>query len=266
MPLETNHQTMASEKNDPMVRIKSVETSLKIVNELKRQNGATVSELAAAVDMSKGTIHKHLATLRKHDYVVNNDGTYHVGFRFSDIGGYAIEQFDGINQVRSKVREIADQIGETVQFSTEQHGRSIVLSREAGSKGVFSRGRLGKRFYMHQTAGGKAILAFLSKQRVEDIIDRHGLPAATDSTITTESELFEELKTIRDRGYAFNKTESTDGLHAVGVPLMGPEGDVLGAFAVAGPSHRMQSEQMEDVIPNVVQSAVNEIELNLTYS
>ncbi|PGF18413.1 IclR family transcriptional regulator [Natrinema sp. CBA1119] len=247
-------------------RIKSVETTLEIIAELKRQNGATVSELASTVDVSKGTVHKHLATLREHDYVVNDDGSYRIGFHFLDIGGYALCQFDGVKQITSKVRELADQTGETVQFSTEQHGRTVVLTREAGQKGVSSRARLGTRFYMHQVSGGKAILANLSKQRVQAIIAQHGLPAATESTITTESELFEELETIRDRGYAFNKAESTNGLHAVGVPLRGPEGDVLGAFAIAGPSHRMHSGRFEDKIPDVMLSAVNEIELNLTYS
>ncbi|WP_226008383.1 IclR family transcriptional regulator [Natrinema salinisoli] len=256
---------MASHENES-TRIKSVETTLEIIDVLKQKNGATVSELAAAIGMSKGTVHKHLATLREHDYVVNNSGNYQVGLRFLDIGGYTLCQFDGINQIESKLKEIADEIGETVQFSTEQHGRSVVLAWETGPKGVYSRARLGKRFYMHQTAGGKAILANLPKQRVEAIIDQHGLPPATDSTITTESELFEELETISNRGYAFNKAESTDGLHAVGVPLMGPEGGVLGAFAVAGPSHGMYGNRFEDKIPNVMQSAVNEIELNLTYS
>lgn len=267
LPEYVLYRIMSSHRNSSTTtRIKSVETTLAIIDVLKRQDGATVSELAAAIDMSKATIHKHLTTLREHDYVVNNNGNYQVGFHFLDIGGYALYQFDGINQVESKVREIADRIGETVQFSTEQHGRSVVLAREAGHKGVFSRARLGKRFYMHQTAGGKATLANLPKQRIEEIIHQHGLPTATGSTIATEPELFEELETIRNRGYAFNKAESTDGLHAVGIPLMGPERDVLGAFAVAGPSHRMHSEQFEDEIPSVMQSAVNEIELNLTYS
>ncbi|ADD07549.1 IclR family transcription regulator (plasmid) [Natrialba magadii ATCC 43099] len=247
-------------------QIKSVNTTLRIVEELKHQNGATVSELATTVGVSKGTVHKHLATLREHDYVVNDNGKYRIGLHFLDIGGYALHQFDSIKQIESKVRELAERTGETVQFSTEEHGRSVVLAREAGQMGVFTRARLGKRFYMHQISGGKAILAHLPKQRVQQIIDQHGLPAATNSTITTETELFEELKAIRDRGYAFNRAESTDGLHAIGVPLIGPDGDVLGAFAVAGPSHRMHSERFEDEIPNVMQSVVNEIELNLTYS
>ncbi|THE64547.1 IclR family transcriptional regulator [Salinadaptatus halalkaliphilus] len=247
-------------------RIQSVERSLEIIEELKRQDGAGVSELASAIGVSKGTAHKHLVTLLEHDYVRKDDGSYHIGPQFLDVGGYALHQFRGISHIEPKIRELAELTGETVQFSTESRGRSIVLKREVGTQGVCSRARLGKRFYMHQIAGGKAVLANVPERRVREIIDRHGLPAATESTITNESRLFDELEAIRSRGYAFNRDESTDGLHAVGVPLTGPDGNVLGAFAVAGPSHRMRGEWFEDEIPDFMQSAVNELELNLTYS
>ncbi|OLZ39425.1 IclR family transcriptional regulator [Natrinema saccharevitans] len=246
--------------------IKSVETSLEIIDELQARDGARVSELAETVGKSKGTIHKHLITLLKHDYVVKEGDEYRIGLRFLDVGGYALNQIEGRQYIESKIRELADLTGETVQFSVEQRGRCVILGRKAGQKGVFSRARVGKRFYMHQVAGGKAILANLSDERVREIVARHGLPAATDATITSEAALFDELETVRERGYAFNIDESTQGLHAVGVPLMGPDGDVFGAFAVAGPSHRMRGEQFKDEIPNIVRSIVNELELNLAHS
>lgn len=246
--------------------IKSVETSLAIINELQIQGGAGISEIADATGKSKGTIHKHLITLLKHDYVVKNDDNYRIGLRFLDVGGYALHCIDGLQYIRPKVRELADLTGETVQFSIEQQGRSVILDRKAGQKGVFSRARIGKRFYLHQVAGGKAILAHLPEEQARDVIAHHGLPAATDETITTETALFEELEAIRERGYAFNIDESTQGLHAIGVPLMGPTGTVFGAFAVAGPSHRMRGERFEDEIPDMTRSVVNELELNLAHS
>ncbi|WP_408957226.1 IclR family transcriptional regulator [Natrinema sp. 74] len=246
--------------------IKSVETSLEIVDELQARDGARVSELAEAIGKSKGTIHKHLITLLKHDYVVKAGDEYRIGLRFLDVGGYALRQIDGLQYIEPKIRELADLTGETVQFSVEQRGRSVILERKAGQKGVFSRARIGKRFHMHQVAGGKAILANTPDERVREIIARHGLPAATDETITSEADLFEELETIRERGYAFNIDESTQGLHAVAVPLMGPDDDVFGAFAVAGPSHRMRGDRFKTEIPDTVQSVVNELELNLTHS
>lgn len=246
--------------------IKSVETSLEIVDELQDRDGAGVSELAEVTGKSKGTVHKHLITLLEHDYVVKEGDVYRIGLRFLDVGGYALHQIEGLQYIEPKVQELADLTGETVQFSIEQRGRSVVLDRKAGQKGVFSRARIGKRFYMHQIAGGKAILADLPDERVREIIDRHGLPAATEETITSDAELFEELETVRERGYAFNIDESTRGLRAVGVPLTGPNGNVIGAFAVAGPSHRMRDERFESEIPDTTRSVINELELNLAHS
>ena len=247
-------------------KIKSVETSLEIIDELQARDGAGVSELADTTGKSKGTVHKHLITLLEHDYVVRDDDQYRIGLRFLDVGGYALHRIDGLQHIEPKVRELADLTGETVQFSVEQRGRSVILDRKAGQKGVFSRARIGKRFYMHQLAGGKVILANLPEERVREIIARHGLPAATESTITDEAELLEELETVRERGFAFNIDESTQGLHAVAVPLMGPDGNVFGAFAAAGPSHRMRDEWFEEEIPDMMRSVVNELELNLAHA
>lgn len=246
--------------------IGSVETSLAIVDELRAREAATVTELAAATGLSKGSVHKHLITLLKHDYVVKHGDDYRIGFRYLDIGGETLQRIDGMEYLKPKVEELAELTGETVQFSTEQRGRAVVLHRTAGKQGVFSRARLGKRFYMHQIAGGKAILANQPEARVERIIARNGLPAATDSTITDRETLFEELEEIRRRGYAYNIDESTDGLRAVAAPLTGANEAVFGAFAVAGPSHRMRGEWFDDELPDLLRSAVNELELNLTHS
>ncbi len=62
---------------------------------------------------------------------------------------------------------------------------------------------------MHQVAGGKAILAEYSRERVEGIIEQHGLPATTEYTITDPETLFQELEDIRKRGYATTIEEST---------------------------------------------------------
>ncbi len=53
----------------------------------------------------------------------------------------------------------------------------------------------------------KAILSAFPDERVRDIVDRHGLPAKTPQTITDPDALFEELATIRERGFALNREE-----------------------------------------------------------
>lgn len=246
--------------------LKSLERSFAIVKELKARDGARVTELADATGLSKSSVHKHLATLRAGDFVTKDGDAYRLGLRFLDLGSYVRNQIEGTTLVREKLAQLAEESGETAQFTVQEHGRAVVLYRETGSHGVFSKGRVGKRFYCHQTAAGKAILAQLSDDAVRAFVDTHGLPAATENTITDAEDLLAELDEVRERGFAVNHEESTDGLRAAAVAITGPDGDTLGAFAVAGPSHRMKEDRLTTEIPDLINPVVNELELNLAHS
>jgi DNA-binding IclR family transcriptional regulator len=246
--------------------IGSIDTSFAIVTALKELNGAGVTELAAATDLSKSSVHKHLRSLQQYDFVVKDGETYRLGLRYLDLGAHVRSQVPGSAEVKRKLRELADETGESAQFAVEEHGQAVVLYREVSHGGVYSRGRVGRRFYMHQTAAGKALLSQFSDQWVREILDRHGLPASTRHTVDDASALFDELEAVRERGVAFNDEESTEGLRAVAVPVSGPDGDVLGAFAVAGPTHRIEGDRFEREIPDLLRSVVNELELNLAYA
>ncbi|MFC5973538.1 IclR family transcriptional regulator [Halomarina salina] len=247
------------------VTVQSVTTTLDVIDALQRHQGAGVTTLAADLDCSKSTVHKHLATLRERDFVVKNDDSYRLGLRFLDVGGDVRKQFPGADRIKRKVRHLSEQTEELVQFIAEERGRSVVLYREVGPHGVNTRTRVGKRLYLHQIAAGKAILANLPDWRVDEIVARHGLPRATESTITDRDALDEELATIRERGVSYSLGESTRGLNAVAVPMLDPDERVLGACVVSGPSHRLRGDLLEEELPNVLLSTVNELELNLAY-
>lgn len=247
-------------------RIKSLDTTFTIVESLTDLDGARVTELADRTGLSKSTVHKHLATLVAHGYVVKEGEEYRLGFRFLDLGGYVRAQFTGADIIKSKIQELAEKTGEVAQYMTEENGEAVVLYREDGHHGVPSRTRTGKRMYLHQVASGKAILAQLPEERVDEILERHGLPRATDTTITDPDELKAELEEIRENGVAYSYGESTKGLYAVAAPMMAPDETVLGACVVSGPSHRMAGEPIDEEIPEILLSIVNEVELNIAHS
>jgi DNA-binding IclR family transcriptional regulator len=122
------------------------------------------------------------------------------------------------------------------------------------------------RVGLHCTSLGKAILAYLPEERVDEIVDRWGLPARTADTITTREELDAELERIRERGYAQDNGERLSGLRCVAAPITDTDGVAIGAVSVAGPTSRMKGERFESEIPERVQSVANVTEINLTYS
>jgi DNA-binding IclR family transcriptional regulator len=246
-------------------RVASAETTLAVVHALRDLGGAGVTELAAHLDVSKSTVHRHLATLLDAEYLVREGDDYHLSLRFLTLGEHVRDRRDVARRASSRVDALAEETNERAQFIVEEHGYAVYVHTAMGDRAVRTDSGAGVRIPMNSVSAGKAILAHLPEERVRAIVDRRGLPARTESTITDEAELFAELERVRERGYAINREESTPGLHAVSAPVMGPEGGVLGALGVSGPTHRLKGARLRETVPDLLLGVVNELELDLQY-
>lgn len=244
--------------------VKSIETMFRIVDALIEHDGARVTELSDELGLAKSTVHQQLATLCSLGYAVKEDGEYHVGLKFFSIGEHARKRKESAQLAKPMVEQLASETEERVQFFVEEHGHAIYLYIKEGEHGVKAGRHPGKIRHLHSSAGGKAILSQMPRERVLEVIDRWGLPAETEHTITDEAELFEELELIRERGYSTNKEESIEGLWALGVPVVA-NGEVVGAFSVSGPRHRLNTERFRTELPDMLLGAANELELKLEY-
>ena len=244
--------------------VDAVQTALDIINELQQLDSAGVTELADILDLSKGTVHSHLSTLRANEYVVKDDNEYRLSLRYLDLGEYVRQRLGGFEAVKEELDDLAEETGELAQFSTEEHGQAVYLYKATGTNAVQTRSRVGRRDYIHSLALGKAILAYLPEDRVHEIVDRHGLPEMTSNTITEREALFDELEAIREQGYAINRHEANRGVHSVGAPVV-VEGSVLGAISIAGPANRLTIPYIESEVVDELLASTNEIELMLTH-
>lgn len=247
------------------VPIKSVGTMFDLLMEIQDREAAGVSELAEALGVAKSTVHNHLSTLLAYEYVRRDGDRYRVGIRFLDHGGHARSNLPGNELIKRKVQEVAAETGELVQYLVEEHGRGIFVFRETGDQAVRTETRLGRRVYLHHVSAGKALLAQMTDERVDEIVERHGLPPKTDQTITDREELDENLQAIREQGFVFDEEEHVKGLYSVAVPVtLGDEGPI-GGLSVAGPPHRIQDRAKREEYGQLLRGVANEIELNLTY-
>lgn len=246
--------------------VKSAATLLSVVEGIRELDGGRVTELADHLGIGKSTAHRHLSTLQAHDYVVKEDDEYHLGLRLLGLGEYVRERNPVYGMARPVVDQLAEATEERALFMTEEHGRAVYLYRGVGAHAVRTNSTTGTRRYLHTIAGGKAMLAHLPEERVDEIVDRWGLPAETENTITDREELAAELERVRERGVAFNREECIEGLQAVATPVLAPDGSVVGALSVSGPAHRMKGEWLETEIPDLLLGSANELELNLKYA
>ncbi len=241
--------------------VKSTTTSLKIVDGLIELEGARVTEIADALDISKSTVCHHLHTLQEAGYVVLKGDTYHPSLKFAYVGEHA-KRRDPAYEVTMKVtQELDEQTPFETSFIVEENGLGRYLTPEVKHPGRYDRFAFtGEREYLHTTAAGKSILASLPRKDVNKIIDRWGLPRETTKTITDEATLLEELDRVRENGYAVNRGENRQDIYVLGKAVHKSNGTVLGALSVGSPANRIKIDEFNDRIVKLLDTHVDTLE------
>lgn len=243
-------------------RINAAENTFAIIDYIREHGETTLGELTEELGLAKSTVHTYLATMIDHGYLQREGDSYRLSMKFLDLGEAVRRDTGMITVVRESLRNIVEQTDGIAWFIVEESGQAVFVEKALGENAVQPYGHVGKRTTLHDIAGGKAILAHLPEERVEEILDEQGLIERTDETIVDREELFRNLQTVRDRGYATNDGENVDGWRAVASPIL-HDGEVLGAIAASGPAHRLREERFTEEIPEIVMGATNEIQLQL---
>lgn len=246
--------------------LSSVVRAFEIIEHLRETDAAGVTALAGDLEMPKSTVHSHLKTLESKGYVVREDGEYRLSLRFLSLGEHVKRAQPLYRAAKGPVEDLAERTGEHVTCMTEENGLGTVVCAGHGERSLATGIDVGTNVYLQASAGGKTILAHLSRERVDQIIDRWGLPSFTDETITDRETLYEELDAVRERGIAFNREEYLRGVLAVGAPILADDGAVHGAVTVVGPARRLYSDRDESELHDRLLATTNTIEVNLLFS
>lgn len=246
--------------------IQSDEKLFDIVEYLRENDHSGVTEVAEGVSMAKSTAHGHLTALQRRGYVVKEDGRYRLGLEFLNHGKHVQMSYELYSMGEKKVTQLAQETGERAWCIVEENGLGYYLAGAEGEHPVHPPVRIGEGVHLHQISAGKVILSCMPRSRVEEIIERHGLPAKTPNTVTNREELFEDLKTIQKRGYAVNDAESLPGLYAIGAPIIDENDVIRGALSISGPANRFRTEEVRSELIDLLLGATNELEINLAYS
>lgn len=252
--------------DDPDVPIASVKRSYQLVDEVRQRGRAGVTELSAALDLPKSTVHNHLRTLERLGYLGKEGGQYRLGVAYLGLGRAAREGRALYAHGRTAARSLGDRANVHTQLVVEENGMGAILfatsrDTEAGP----ARTRYPTHVHLHTNAPGKAILAQFSSERVDSILDRHGLPPRTDRTVRDATELREEIELVRQRGYAVDWGELIEGMVGVAAPVVTGE-TVHGAVAAYGPASEVQSSVRDDDLPSLVVEQAETVRADIVFS
>lgn len=246
--------------------IGAVKTTFAVVELLQRQGPTGVTAIANEMELPKSTVHKHLQTLVDQGYVRKTGGKYALGFKFLEHGGVVRDQCRIYTYGRPKVEALAAEVEEMVILSIREGNQGVFLFRSNDRYNLRESLPLGARFALHCNAAGKAMLGENDDEQVSECVDATGLPSVTDRTITDHDKLFQELETVRERGYALNRGERDRSVRSVSASIVDERTGDIGAISISIPSDSSTAKYLNNEYAEAVQQATSELSLQLKYS
>lgn len=256
---------MANHTNSSDSRtIAAVDKSCAILDGLHELRSATLSELADHLGLTPGTVHPHLVTLTENQLVVKKNDVYYPGFKFLRVGETRRRENTLYRHAADNVKDLAEATDTRAQIYVEEFGMATCIDHRGSPNSILPVDQVGDQVHLHVIAAGKAMLAEFSDDRVEAIVEQHGLPADTENTIVDKAALYEGLSKISEQGYAINDEEHMAGLSAVGAAITAEGGDTIGALSVAFPANKMDEDEFSKRVHHAVVGAANSIELKMS--
>lgn len=215
-----------------------------------------MTQIAEQVGLYKSTVHRLLATLEGKRFVERdpNTGIYRPGIRLLQMAYLTLEHNDLHKLAAPFLLNLWEQQHETVDLAVLDNTDVVYLDVLESPQRVKLAAAIGQRLPAHATASGKAILAFMPEKAVQRIL-KDGMSQFTQHTLCSPEALFENLRHIREQGFALSLEEYEEGINAVAAPILDPNNQPIAAVAVAGPAYRFNREQMIKIAPLVLATA-----------
>lgn len=237
--------------------IKALDRALVALKTLSQMRGATLSELADALDQAPATVYRVLQTLEGRGMVEMEAATqtWHVGAEAFLIGSAFLRRTNLVERARPILRRLMEETGETANLGVAR-GDQVLFVAQAETHDVlrafFPPGTMSP---MIASGVGKALLAVLPEDRRAAILAAGPVEPFTPKTLTDRAALAADLAETARRGYAIDDEERTLGMRCVAAPVFDPAGEAVAGVSVSGPSIRLATEDLTAIAGRVRQAA-----------
>jgi IclR family pca regulon transcriptional regulator len=244
----------------------SLERGLAILSTLA--SGPTlrgVSELARAVDLSRSTAHRYVATLTRLGYLDQDPATrkYRLGPRVLDLGFSAINSMELREIAAPYLQQLSDETGHTVNMAILDDVEIVYIERcrasQQGQREIDLNLHVGSRLPAYCTSLGKVLLAYLDASRRQKAVDRIEFVLRGPNTIMSKTALCSELAHIRAGRIAVSNEELASGLRSMAMPVRSQEDDAVAAVNLAMHRSLGSMEELVARLSPALERTVDEI-------
>jgi IclR family acetate operon transcriptional repressor len=241
-------------------QVQSLTRGLMLLDRIAESSGGvTLTDLALQVGLPNSTTHRLLTTMQQMGFVqqVGDLGLWTIGVRAFTVGSAFLDSRELITIAHPIMLRLVEQSGETCNLSVldMDDNVGIIIGQVQCREMMRMLAPIGSRLPLHASGAGKAFLATLGDERINEVIKKTGLTQFTESTLNTPAKLKEEMMLIRKQGFSFDDEEHAVGMRCVAACIYNEYQEPFAAISVSGPKSRIPDERVVHMGSLVVQAA-----------
>ena len=248
--------TMSAQPRNNSASLRKALAILQLLGDDTEGEGRTITQISDALDLNKSTVTRLLQPMLETNFVeqVPFTATYRLSWTTARLGQAYLAGVKPDQDMHRLLADLGDKTAETVHFVRAATPHVVYVDKVDSKHAVRMFSRIGSTQPMYSTSVGKSILAFESEDAIQSVLEA-GMPARTDTTITTEAALRTELALIREQGWAIDNVENEEGIRCVAAPVFDASGACTHAVSVSGPISRVPMSRVPELSALVTKTA-----------
>jgi IclR family acetate operon transcriptional repressor len=245
------------EDGELLGRVQSLVRAFGVLDELANNDGASLSEIARKVALPRSTVHRLLTTMEALQYVEfdRRSHLWSIGVQAFTVGAAFVQTRDLGQLGRSIMRSLMTEVHHSVNIAVREGAGMCYVGQVAATGIRKTLVKPGSCLPMHTTASGKVLMAHWEQTQLERFLDRRKLTRPTAKSIVDHDRVREELALVRQRGYAIDDEEQSDGLRCVAAIVLDRYGLPKASLSISDTAARLDDQRIDEIGPSLMLAA-----------
>lgn len=217
-----------------------------------------ISDISKLTNFPRATVRRALYTLVQLGYVSQENRYYTLTSKILMLSHSFITAQPLPNAAQPILENITKEVDEASSMAVLTQNQIIYIARSSeNTQRIMSNTlAIGSQLPAYCTSMGRVLLSALPIEKQIETLKQSKLKAYTNKTIYKENELLNELKRVKNQGYAIIDQELEVGLCSIAVPVFDKSGKVIASINISTHALRTNINKMiENFLPILQRSA-----------
>lgn len=250
------------EEEHPAYFVKSVGKAFDVLRAFTSETPRlTVSQIAAATDITRASARRFLLTLADLGYLRTDGQSFELTARSLELGSSFLSILSLPRVAEPHLKLLASGLGETASLCVLDGADVAYVACVPSPRLLNVSISVGTRFPAWATSMGRVLLAALPAGRLEAYYESVHLQRFTEHSVGSLEALKDEVSLARSQGWSMVSQELENGLRGVAVPIWCGD-EAVGAVNVSLQAHRAAQDVIEQTVVPLLQETAREIGLD----